>query len=65
MRMEDKNLSRRNFLGLVGAAGGSTAVYNTALAMGLMQETGPVAMLDLQEAASAGRKIVVLGAGIS
>ena len=65
MQMKDKNLSRRNFLGLVGAAGGSTAVYNTALAMGLMQETGPVAMLDLQDAAFAGRKVVVLGAGIS
>lgn len=63
--MNDKNLSRRHFLGLVGAAGGSTAVYNTALAMGLMQDTGPVAKLELQNAGRAGNKVVILGAGLS
>jgi monoamine oxidase len=63
--MNGKNLSRRNFLGLVGAAGGSTAVYNTALAMGLMQDTGSVATLDLQRAGAAGKKIAILGAGMS
>ncbi len=63
--MKEKNLSRRNFLGLVGAAGGSTAVYQTAMAMGLMQDTGQVAMLDLQNAGPAGNKVAILGAGIS
>jgi len=63
--MKEKNLSRRNFLGLVGAAGGSTAVYQTAMAMGLMQDTGQVAMLDLQNSGPAGNKVAVLGAGIS
>ena len=63
--MNGKNLSRRNFLGLVGAAGGSTAVYNTALAMGLMQDTGPVATLDLRSAGASGKKVAILGAGIS
>jgi len=63
--MKEKNLSRRNFLGLVGAAGGSTAVYQTALAMGLMQDTGQVAMLDLQSAGPVGNKVTILGAGIS
>ena len=63
--MNDKNLSRRHFLGLVGAAGGSTAVYNTALAMGLMQETGPMAKLELQNAGRAGNKVAILGAGLS
>ncbi len=63
--MKEKNLSRRNFLGLVGAAGGSTAVYQTAMAMGLMQDTGQVAMLDLQSAGPAGNKVTILGAGIS
>ena len=63
--MKEKNLSRRNFLGLVGAAGGSTAVYQTAVAMGLMQDTGQVAMLDLQNAGPAGKKVAILGAGMS
>ena len=65
MRMKDKNLSRRNFLGLVGAAGGTTAVYNTALAMGLLQDTGPVATLDLQSTGPGGKKVAILGAGLS
>ena len=63
--MNDKNLSRRHFLGLVGAAGGSTAVYNTALAMGLMQDTGQRAILELQNAGRAGNKVAILGAGLS
>jgi monoamine oxidase len=63
--MKEKNLTRRHFLGLVGAAGGSTAVYKTAMALGLMQDTGPMAMLDLQPAGAAAKKVVVLGAGIS
>lgn len=63
--MNHKSLSRRKFLELVGIAGGSTAVYQTARAMGLMQDSGPVAMLDLQKARAAGNRIVVLGAGIS
>ena len=63
--MKEKNLSRRHFLGLVGAAGGSTAIYQTAMAMGLMQETGPVAMLALQSAGPGGNKVAVLGAGIA
>lgn len=63
--MSDKNLSRRHFLGLVGAAGGSTAVYKTALALGLMQDTGPRAHLDLRRIAPAAKKVAVLGAGIS
>lgn len=50
---------------MVGAAGGSTAVYKTALAMGLMQETGPRAKLDLQNAGRAGNRIAILGAGLS
>ena len=65
MRMKDKNLSRRHFLGLVGAAGGATAVYKTAMAMGLMQETGQVANLDLQVAGRTGNKVAILGAGLS
>jgi monoamine oxidase len=60
----NSKLTRRHFLNLVGAAGGTTAVYNTSLALGLMQDTGPVATLDLKKA-GAGRKVAVLGAGIA
>ena len=55
--MKENNLSRRHFLGMVGAAGGSTAVYQTAMAMDLMQETGPVAMLDLDQRVHAASSI--------
>ena len=59
------NLTRRHFLNLVGAAGGSTAVYQASLAMGLMQETGPAAQLDLKHFDKNGKKVAVLGAGIA
>ena len=52
--MDRSNLTRRHFLELVGAAGGATAIYQTSRAMGLMQDAGPVAMLDLQRADACG-----------
>jgi monoamine oxidase len=58
------NLTRRHFLNLVGAAGGTTAVYQTSLAMGLMQDTGPAARLDLKPAGNR-KTVAVLGAGIA
>ena len=63
----NNNLTRRHFLNLVGAAGGSTAVYQTSMALGLMQDTGPVAQLDLKRVDDAGKKkkVAVLGAGIA
>lgn len=61
----NKNLTRRHFLNLVGAAGGSTAVYKTSMALGLMQETGPVAKLDLRNVSRDRKKVAVLGAGIA
>ena len=60
-----KSLTRRHFLNLVGAAGGSTAVYNTSLALGLMQETGPVARLELKDVGRDQKKVVILGAGMA
>ena len=63
--MDKTHLSRRHFLSLVGAAGGSTAVYQTSRALGLMQDTGPVAMLDLQTVGSTNKKVAILGAGIA
>jgi len=60
--MNTNNLSRRRFMEMVGAAGGSTAIYQTSRAMGLLQDTGPVAKLDLENAGAAGKKIAILGA---
>lgn len=59
------NLSRRHFLGMVGAAGGSSAVYQTSLAMGLMADTGEPAQIDLKRADRGARKVAILGAGLS
>jgi len=59
------NLTRRHFLNLVGAAGGSTAIYQTSLAMGLLQETGPAAQLDLKTVPKNGKKVAILGAGVA
>lgn len=60
-----KDYSRRQFLGLVGAAGGSTAIYQTSLALGLLPETGPLALADLRHIGDHKRRVLILGAGIS
>lgn len=60
-----QNLTRRTFLNLVGTAGGATAIYQTSLAMGLMQDTGPKARLELAQASRDGRRVAILGAGIA
>ena len=61
----NKPLTRRHFLNLVGAAGGTTAVYNTSLALGLMQDSGPVAQLDLRNVRDERKLVAVLGAGLA
>lgn len=59
-------LSRRGFLHMVGAFGGSAAVYQAALGVGLLP---PVARADRPDIAPLGSrkrtKVVILGAGIS
>ena len=60
-----KNYSRRQFLSLVGAAGGSTAIYQTSLALGLLPQTGPLALADIQQIGDHKKKVLILGAGIS
>ncbi len=57
-------VSRRRFLELVGAAGGSTAVYRAASALGLMAAPGAMPLAELQPLQGAKRKVLILGAGI-
>jgi monoamine oxidase len=58
--------SRRHFLNLVGAAGGSAAVYQMSVALGLIPA---IAAADTPRAElrarPQGRRVAVLGAGIS
>ena len=59
-------LSRRGFLHLVGAFGGSAAVYQAALGMGLLPTVAHADRPDIAPIAGKRRtKVVVLGAGIS
>ncbi|MDU0352687.1 FAD-dependent oxidoreductase [Paraglaciecola aquimarina] len=60
------NITRRQFLSYVGAAGGSSALLKTSLALGMMPEdsyAGPVQV----KPATAGNKptALILGAGIA
>jgi monoamine oxidase len=60
-----RDLSRRQFLSLVGAAGGSTAILQTSLALGLLPDTGPLALADVQHLGRRKQRVLVLGAGVS
>ncbi len=65
--MPDKSSgwTRRNFLELVGKAGGAAAVYETMTALGLINLpeawAGPPA---LPPGSGAGKSVLILGAGI-
>src|SRR6266540_1629193 len=60
------SLSRRRFLHLVGRAGGTTAVYDTMLAMGLIAIPSAYAGPPRLEPGSGNNiRVVVLGAGIA
>lgn len=59
--------SRRQFLNLVGAAGGSAAVYQMSVALGLIPAiaAADTPRAELQPLGRNGRRVAVLGAGIS
>lgn len=65
MKGQGENLTRRRFLQMVGAAGGSAAVYETMVALGLLRTpeawAGPP---KLPEGIGTGKSVVVLGAGV-
>jgi len=59
-------LSRRHFLGLAGAAGGSAAAYRMALVLGIAPMVAHAAQPDIAPLRpGTRRKVVILGAGIS
>ena len=58
--------SRREFLNWIGAAGGSSAVYQASIGLGLIPAVTQAAPLaSVTELGSRGRSVVVLGAGLS
>ena len=59
----NKPVSRREFLNLLAAAGGASAVVKAGAALGLLPASAKAATLDL--AAGGGRSAVILGGGIS
>lgn len=62
----DHTLSRRRFLHLVGAVGGSTAVYQAALGLGLTPQVRPMSRPDIAPLARSRRiSVAILGAGIA
>ncbi|MET0535597.1 MAG: FAD-dependent oxidoreductase [Steroidobacter sp.] len=64
--MTNSPLSRRGFLHMVGALGGSTAVYRAALGLGLLPTAAHASRPDVAPLGARGRKsVLILGAGIS
>lgn len=63
--MKGENWTRRRFLQMVGAAGGSAAVYESMVALGMLRTpeayAGPP---KLPAGIGGGKKVVVLGAGV-
>ncbi len=57
--------TRRNFINLVGKAGGYTAVYNTMAAMGLLPVPAYAGPPQLAPDSGRGVRVVILGAGIA
>jgi len=61
-----KNINRRQFLSYVGAAGGSSALLKTSLAMGLIHEDEYQGPIKIKPATLKNRqKVLILGSGIS
>jgi len=62
----NQGLSRRGFLQMVGAFGGSAAVYQAALGMGLLPAVAHASRPDIAPLTGKRRKkVVILGAGIA
>ncbi|WP_269716160.1 flavin monoamine oxidase family protein [Caulobacter sp. NIBR2454] len=57
--------SRRSFLKRIGGVGGAGAAFSAMTALGLMPTETFAGMPDLPRTAGAGKKVVILGAGIT
>ena len=60
-----KAVSRREFLNLLGAYGGTSAALQAGAALGLMPGRTQAADFSLQSAAGAGKRVAILGSGLS
>lgn len=58
-------LTRRSFLRMTGALGGSTAMYRAAAALGLMTGTAHASRPDIAKVSGKPPSVLILGAGIS
>ncbi len=59
-----REFSRRQFLNAIGSAGGSAAVYQSALALGLLSTSHNV-RASLKPVPEASKKVILLGAGLA
>src|SRR5882672_4785768 len=67
-RMNDamnRTVSRRDFMNMVGAAGGSTAVYRAAMGLGLLPLAAHAVRPQLAAVGAKAPKVLILGGGIS
>lgn len=60
-----KPVTRREFLNLLAAAGGTTAALTAGTALGLLPGSATAAALDLLNLGTARKKIAILGGGLS
>ena len=58
-------VTRREFINLLGATGGTAAVLQAGSVLGLLPATASAAALDLLALGSANKKVAILGGGIS
>ncbi|HKE94510.1 MAG TPA: FAD-dependent oxidoreductase [Povalibacter sp.] len=61
----NRTVSRRDFLHMVGAAGGSTAVYRAATGLGLLPLAAHAVRPNIAAVGTKSPKVLILGAGIS
>ena len=59
------SVSRREFLNLLGAYGGSSAVLSAGAALGLIPVASQAAEISLSNQSSNGKSVAILGTGIS
>lgn len=58
-------VTRRQFLNLLGASGGTAAILQASSALGLLPASASAATLDLLDLGTDRRQVVILGAGLS